>query len=212
MIFRSRENCGLGCALNDYASATPDNDLDVSRPSHEPWFWQGVTHGTVVPGKEYRGVVVRTIANDPCTVGKISDGTSKTLLVGDEFLPALGEMDLTKITKIVVIGDPGDTGYQTDDQWVADFGTDDPNHAVDDRDACYQLYTSGTTGLPKGVELTHANFMHCLSESLAVTKLGADSVNLVCMPLFHISGSGWGVIGIYFGARSILLLSRSHGS
>jgi long-chain acyl-CoA synthetase len=135
----------------------------------------------------------------------LNHSEAKTLIVGEEFLPALAEMNLTTIKKIVVIGDPGDTGHQTYDQWVADYPADDPEQSVDPNDACYQLYTSGTTGLPKGVELTHANFMHCLSESLDVTRLACDSVNLVCMPLFHISGSGWGVIGIFNGARSVLL-------
>ena len=84
VIPASAENCGQGCALNDYASATPDNDLDVSRPSHDPWFWQGTAHGTVRPGKEYKGIIVRTVANEPCTAGKISDGTSKTIMVGEK--------------------------------------------------------------------------------------------------------------------------------
>ena len=88
---------------------------------------------------------------------------------------------------------------------LAGYSAEDPQHPVDPQDTCYQLYTSGTTGLPKGVELTHANFMHCLSDSLTATKMNEQSINMVCMPLFHISGSGWGVVGIYNGARSILL-------
>lgn len=79
-------DCALGCALNDYASSTPDNDLDVDPPSHDPWFWQGVTHGTVRPGSKFMGVITRTIASDPCTVGKILDGTSKTMVVGEKRL------------------------------------------------------------------------------------------------------------------------------
>lgn len=135
----------------------------------------------------------------------LNHSEAKILIVGEEFLPALAEMKLTTITKTVVIGDPGDSGLQTYDQWLAGSDATDPNCDVSADDTCYQLYTSGTTGLPKGVELTHANFMHCLSDSLDIAGLDGDSVNLVCMPLFHISGSGWGVIGIYNGARSILL-------
>jgi len=135
----------------------------------------------------------------------LNHSEAKTLLIGDEFLPALAQMSLTTISKVIVLGDPGDSGLQTYDQWLAGCAAEDPAHEVATDDACYQLYTSGTTGLPKGVELTHANFMHCLAESLEETQLGPASINLVCMPLFHISGSGWGVIGIYNGARSILL-------
>jgi prepilin-type N-terminal cleavage/methylation domain-containing protein/prepilin-type processing-associated H-X9-DG protein len=84
VIPQSAERCDLGCALNDYAGATPDNDLVVVPASHEPWFWQGVTHGTVTPGKDYQGAIVRTIANEPCEIGQIADGTSKTMVVGEK--------------------------------------------------------------------------------------------------------------------------------
>ncbi|MGI9456235.1 MAG: DUF1559 domain-containing protein [Aeoliella sp.] len=46
----SAEDCSQGCALNDYAGATPANVLNLERPSHEPWYWQGVTHGDVTWG------------------------------------------------------------------------------------------------------------------------------------------------------------------
>ncbi|MFL2519378.1 MAG: long-chain-fatty-acid--CoA ligase [Candidatus Azotimanducaceae bacterium] len=127
------------------------------------------------------------------------------LLIGEEFLPVLAEMDLPSIKTIVVLGDPGETGYLTYEQWLVGHTNTDPQVPIAADDTCYQLYTSGTTGLPKGVELTHANFMHCLTDSLAAIKMTQDSVNLVCMPLFHISGSGWGVLGLFYGARSILL-------
>ena len=135
----------------------------------------------------------------------INNSETTILMVGEEFLDALGQMALPKVATIIVLGDPGDSGHPTYDQWLAGHPNIDPKMPVDAQDTCYQLYTSGTTGLPKGVELTHANFLHCLSTSLAALEMDADTVNLVCMPLFHISGSGWGVVGLYHGARSLLL-------
>ena len=135
----------------------------------------------------------------------LNHSEAKVLLIGEEFLSALVEMQLTSIKTIIVLGDPGATGYPTFDQWLVGHADNDPHVPIAPEDTCYQLYTSGTTGLPKGVELTHSNFMHCLSDSLAAIKMTQDSVNLVCMPLFHISGSGWGVVGLFNGARSILL-------
>jgi len=44
-----------------------------------------------------------------------------------------------------------------------------------------------------------------MGDGLAPIRMNETSVNLVAMPLFHISGSGWGVIGLYAGAKSILL-------
>jgi acyl-CoA synthetase (AMP-forming)/AMP-acid ligase II len=68
------------------------------------------------------------------------------------------------------------------------------------------MYTSGTTGYPKGAQLSHSGL-------LALTNVGLRSiggwhendVNLVCMPLFHIGGSGWALIGFHRGVDSVLM-------
>ena len=44
-----------------------------------------------------------------------------------------------------------------------------------------------------------------LSEGMSPMRMNPASVNLVCMPLFHIAGSGWGVIGQYKGSATVLL-------
>ena len=135
----------------------------------------------------------------------LDNSEAATLLVGEEFLEALAQMKLPRVKTVVVIGDPGDSGHPTYDHWLAAHSAVDPVIPVDDSDTCYQLYTSGTTGLPKGVEITHANFLHAMEVSLGALEIDTETVNLVCMPMFHISGSGWGVAGLFYGARSLLL-------
>jgi long-chain acyl-CoA synthetase len=51
------------------------------------------------------------------------------------------------------------------------------------------LYTSGTTGTPKGAELTHANLARN-AELAAVTMLnaGPGDVTMGCLPLSHVFG------------------------
>jgi len=135
----------------------------------------------------------------------LNNSEAKILLIGEEFLGHLAKMKLEHVRRIVVLGDPLDSGAPTFDQWIAGQPDRDPNVPAGADDTCYQLYTSGTTGLPKGVELSHANFIHCVSQGLSSLGMNPESVNLVCMPLFHISGSGWGVVGMYGGSRTVLL-------
>ena len=135
----------------------------------------------------------------------LNNSEAGVLVIGDEFLGHLAQMDLPAVTRVVVLGDPGDTGYITFDQWIAGQPDDDPALPAAPGDTCYQLYTSGTTGLPKGVELSHANFVHCVDQALAPVGIRSESVSLVCMPLFHIAGSGFGVLGMYWGADMVLL-------
>jgi fatty-acyl-CoA synthase len=70
-------------------------------------------------------------------------------------------------------------------------------------DPILQLYTSGTTGNPKGVPLTNKNLFALRkganSEGLAYTKWDDDEVVLVAMPCAHIGGTGLGIMALAAG-------------
>jgi long-chain acyl-CoA synthetase len=133
----------------------------------------------------------------------LGNAEAKVLLVGEEFLDHLKKMDLPTVATTIVVGNGGDfVDYET---WIAGHEPVDPDVACGPQDTCYQLYTSGTTGLPKGVELTNENFFSMLPAGSHEWQFDETSVNLVAMPLFHIAGSGWGVVGLYNGGSNVLL-------
>jgi long-chain acyl-CoA synthetase len=72
-------------------------------------------------------------------------------------------------------------------------------------DVAFQLYSSGTTGRPKGVMLANDNFFGLLPMAKEIWELRPDAVNLVAMPLFHIAGGGWAVAGMYEGCTSVIV-------
>jgi long-chain acyl-CoA synthetase len=72
-------------------------------------------------------------------------------------------------------------------------------------DIAVQLYTSGTTGLPKGVMLKNSNFFSLMSSIAPQWRFTADSVNLAVMPMFHIAGSGWAMVGMYCGCTTVVM-------
>jgi long-chain acyl-CoA synthetase len=59
---------------------------------------------------------------------------------------------------------------------------------TEDSDTAVILYTSGTTGTPKGAELTHANLARNASVALTLFGLGSEAVTLGALPLFHSFG------------------------
>ncbi len=134
----------------------------------------------------------------------INNAEATVLFVGAEFLDHLAKMNLETVKLVIVIGDPGTTEHPTYDDWVAGYEAIEPSVDIAPEDTCYQLYTSGTTGLPKGVEITNHNFCFTMSIGAGEWTLHRDAVNLVAMPLFHIAGSGWGLAGMYIGAQTVM--------
>ncbi|HVM52840.1 MAG TPA: fatty acid--CoA ligase [Acidimicrobiales bacterium] len=135
----------------------------------------------------------------------VNDAEAKVFVVGQEFVPALDaiESELTTVKKIVVIG--GHPTHQDYEDWMGGQPAADPGVDGAREDVAFQLYTSGTTGLPKGVMLTNANLFSLLGEVLEDWYFDEDSVNLVAMPLFHIGGSGYATVGMFAGCHTILM-------
>lgn len=125
-----------------------------------------------------------------------------------------------KIRQVVVIDGPeGD--WPDFNAWQAKQSTVDPMIEVSPSDVIVQMYTSGTTGHPKGVQLSHfALYAHDkyraehpeeFDPGMLWNDWGPKDVSLVTMPVFHISGTGWGIVGLYNGARSIVLSQYDPG-
>ncbi|MGB5757154.1 MAG: AMP-binding protein, partial [Acidimicrobiales bacterium] len=71
-------------------------------------------------------------------------------------------------------------------------------------DVVFILYTSGTTGVPKGAQLTNHNMAHSAWISVSAYGFTAASTNLVAMPLFHVGGMGYGLSAFFHGGHTVL--------
>ncbi len=81
----------------------------------------------------------------------------------------------------------------------------DPGVVAGPDDLVFLMYTSGTTGLPKGVMLSNANYACKTSGVAGPWRFSADAVSLAVMPLFHMAGSGWAFAGLWHGAATMVL-------
>src|SRR3954471_17369987 len=78
----------------------------------------------------------------------------------------------------------------------------------DDEDTALILYTSGTTGTPKGAELTHANLRSATQISVDLVDSSADEVLFGALPLFHVFGLTSGLNSAARVGASLTLLPR----
>jgi long-chain acyl-CoA synthetase len=135
----------------------------------------------------------------------INDAGANVLIVGPDFFGTVAELEpnLTAPTQIIAIGEHPE--WPSYENWLGPSSARDHAVPVQDEDICSQLYTSGTTGLPKGVLTSNANLFSLLGKVQAAWRFDRTSVNLVCMPLFHIAGCEWALAGMEVGAASILV-------
>jgi long-chain acyl-CoA synthetase len=81
-----------------------------------------------------------------------------------------------------------------------------PGAAPAPDDIAFQLYTSGTTGTPKGAMFTNGSNLRVLLDDISVAwGFTAADVSLVCMPLFHMGGLAWALAGMARGARQVIV-------
>lgn len=89
------------------------------------------------------------------------------------------------------------TGYDNQLQEVSSEATE--------HDLCSILYTSGTSGEPKGVMLSVGNFMSCVRIHDLRIKISDADVTLCFLPLSHIFERGWTFIALSKGMTSYYL-------
>jgi len=78
-------------------------------------------------------------------------------------------------------------------------------------DAVVQMYSSGTTGRPKGIVLTHENLSPTPISARRLYGMSHTSVNLLISPLFHIGGLGYSLTCMSLGGHTVLVSEASAG-
>jgi long-chain acyl-CoA synthetase len=129
----------------------------------------------------------------------LEDAQAPLLIVGSEYEEVADEVVAGLSSPPNVVRVAGD--YES---WLAAHAPLDPGGRGASGDVVLQLYTSGTTGVPKGVLSTHRNLAAC-AETSPYWQFDSETVSVTPLPMFHIGGIGWAFLGLWNGGRTILV-------
>jgi fatty-acyl-CoA synthase len=134
----------------------------------------------------------------------LADSEPKVLFLEPSFEPAVREaigrdtpaLRLIRLAEVASAGERpvpgGDSkdarGISDAEEFARSHPHSNPAQIVDPQSPCVIMYTSGTTGTPKGVLVSHATYFKMYLATAVETRMRHDDVYLMAVPLFHAAG------------------------
>jgi acyl-CoA synthetase (AMP-forming)/AMP-acid ligase II len=150
--------------------------------------WAGVALGAMAVGGAVTGINPGYTERE--LKGQLADSGASDLVTVPPLAPAAPSASSgTKVREVVVLGGPGEEIGGTTSVYEL-IGGDGPfpESAADPGAVALLPYSSGTTGLPKGVMLTHANLVASVRQVLSGLRVTERDTMLAVAPFFHVMG------------------------
>ena len=139
----------------------------------------------------------------------LKDSEASVLMVNENFLDHIYEIkdELPLVKHFIFIGDKSKVpaGWHHYEDLVEASSPDVPDIDVFEDDLAALMYTSGTTGSPKGCMATHRNFYHVGRSLTLELKMDDNDFGIIASPLFHATGEVTLMNHMFSGTTSVIL-------
>lgn len=136
---------------------------------------------------------------------------SKAFFVHDEFCPVVDSTraDLHNVKNYVSVGEKTSKGYKNYENLLSASSESEPPVSVEPEDIWILLYTSGTTGKPKGVLRSHESYIAFYLINAVDFGFTEDDISLTIMPLCHVNSTFFSFTLTYIGGSIYIHPARN---
>ena len=131
----------------------------------------------------------------------------RALFIGERYLPLIEGLDWLSNDQVVTMDCPAGPGQHSYDELLQGPAEEMHFPEGDDNDTTVIMFTSGTTSVPKGVQLTHDSFASYLLATVEPADPDVQETNLLTVPLYHIAGLQGALAAIY-GGRTLAIMRQ----
>jgi acyl-CoA synthetase (AMP-forming)/AMP-acid ligase II len=141
----------------------------------------------------------------------VNHSDSKAIIVGEDFVDVIDSVrpNFEKIDKNCMLVGRSAEGYVKYENLIANSSDRTLNMKVRGKDTWIQVYTSGTTGIPKGVVRSHESYVFSYLIEAVEFGFSENDYGMIVMPLYHVNSTFYGPLFLYIGAS--LYVGRDKG-
>jgi len=186
----------MGLKKGDFVSLLMHNSIEYVE----------ILHGLAKAGAINASLVYRLAPQEMALLINNCDAT--TLIFGSEFTSIIDQIKggLKTVKYYVCVGEGGPSYATPYEDMLKGQPVTEPDVEIYDDDPCFLNYTSGTTGMPKAVLLSHYN---CVAGSLCTFAnpwyLGPDDVMFCVFPLYGRIGMAQMFACMMVGCRQVIM-------
>ena len=139
----------------------------------------------------------------------IGNAGAKALLAGGRYLEIVERIlpQIPTVKQLICLDTAQKDRFLCYEDLISASQADDISEEIGDDDLTILMYTSGTTGRPKGVPLRHSGFVSYVLENVEPANPEIEEKNILTVPLYHVAGIQAMLAAIY-GGRTLVLMRQ----